>query len=436
MKESQENMFHMAWFLSYTVQGWMDPWGRSHYFNWLDPDYYVSSAKSLERAGFDFMMFEDGSFIADAYHGSSDWSLAHAQTAPKHDPLTLISSIGQETKSIGLVATMTTTFYPPFLAARLLTTLDHLTDGRVGANLVTAHNDRTAQNFGLDKHYEHDLRYVMADEWVNAVEALWATWDSDALTMDVASGYLGDPSKVRYANFQGSWYRTRGPLNLPPGPQRRPVLCQAGGSAAGRVFGGTHADTIIGQATSVEGAKEYRSRVREAAVDAGRNPDDVKVLFLASITLGDTDENARDAVARSSRSVEETIDSNLALLSFSSGIDFSTFDLDGPVPKVITNAAQHTTATILSGGPEQTLRDVVSIPRTGAMDFVGSPDTVAGEMAAFIEEVGGDGFAVQAQALPFYVTQIADGLAPELRRRGLIRDGYDYPTLRENLLAF
>jgi len=322
---------------------------------------------------------------------------------PKHDPMTLLAPLGRETSRIGLVATMTTTFYPPFLAARLMTTLDHLTDGRVGANLVTAHNDRTAQNYGLERHYEHDQRYAMAAEWVEAVNALWETWDGTA-------------------------------LDLPPGPQGRPVLCQAGGSPAGKRFGGRYADTVIAQATSREGAKTDRGDLRANAVASGRSPDDVKVLFMASFVLGETEEEAVAVVRRRDANTDAIIEANLASLSFSSGIDFSRFDLDAPVPDIHTNAARSTTTRLLERG--RTLREAVCGLGGGGLEFVGTPASVADQLADFVEDVGGDGFAVVGPALPHQITQIAEGLAPELRRRGLIRDGYEFTTLRENLLAF
>jgi long-chain alkane monooxygenase len=429
-------VFHLGWFLSYTVQGWNTPWSGGHETSWISPDGYVSMAKALERAGFDYMMFEDGSFIPDAYQGSMDYALAHAQTVPKHDPLTLIAPIAQETDHIGLIATMTTSFYPPFLAARLMTTLDHLSGGRVGVNLVTAHNDRTAQNYGLTQHYAHDQRYEMADEWVRACTALWESWDRDALTLDEETGIFADPAKVHYADFEGTYYKTRGPLNLPPGPQGRPVLCQAGASPAGRAFGGAHADTIIAQTAGVESMKRYREEVHAAARAAGRDPKDIKLLFLASFALGETQADAERLVERSRARTDSTIEAGLAMLSFSSGLDFGAYDLDEPLPEIRTNAAQGTTARLLERSEGKTLREIVSEPLTGAVDFVGTPDSVAAEMGELMEEVGGDGFLVQGPALPRNITAIADALCPALRKRGLIRDGYDFPTLRENLLAF
>ncbi|MBF4481136.1 FMN-dependent oxidoreductase, nitrilotriacetate monooxygenase family [Rhodococcus rhodochrous J3] len=429
-------MFHMGWFLSYTVQNWRDPWNGNGSDLWIEPELYIEAAKALERAGFDYMMFEDGSFIPDAFRGSMEYALSNASIAPKHDPLTLIAPIARETERIGLIATVTTSFYPPFLAARLASTLDTLSGGRFGINLVTAHNDRTAQNFGLEQHHEHDLRYEMADEWVRAATALWDGWERDALTLDEANGVFASADKVHYANFEGTYYRTRGPLNLPPSPQLRPVLCQAGGSQAGMTFGARHADTIIAQAGDVPTMKKFRETVRELAQEAGRDPDSVKILFLASFVLEDSDRAAQEKDAQMRAASEANIEANLAMLSFSSGIDFGKFDLDAPVPEIETNAARATTAHHLRNSEGRTLREIVSTRSTGAFNFVGSVPTVADQMSEVAAEVGGDGFLVQAPIIPRTVHRIADGLAPELRRRGLIRADYDYHTLRENLLAF
>jgi alkanesulfonate monooxygenase SsuD/methylene tetrahydromethanopterin reductase-like flavin-dependent oxidoreductase (luciferase family) len=166
--------------------------------------------------------------------------------------------LGGETRGLGIVATMTTGFYPPYLAARLAATLDHLTQGRVGLNVVTAPNDRIAQNFGLDQHYEHDLRYEMADEWMQVVDLLWKLWAPGAVVGDRAAGIFADHTKVTPIEFVGNYYRSGGPLNMPPGQQGRPVICQAGGSSAGKAFAARHADTVIARARNTADAKAYR----------------------------------------------------------------------------------------------------------------------------------------------------------------------------------
>jgi long-chain alkane monooxygenase len=429
-------MFHMGWFLSYAPQEFGGRWSGGGRMDWLDPRLYVDAARMLERAGFDYVMLEDGSFISDAHGSSMEHSLRRGFTAPKHDPVQLVGLIGEATSNIGIITTMTTTFYPPFLAARLLSTLDHLTHGRVGANLVTAHNDRTAQNYGLDKHVDHDVRYQMAGEWVETVQALWNAWEPDAVVDDADAGVFIDHTKLHHANVEGQWFRSRGPLNTLPSPQRNPVLCQAGASPAGRAFGSRYADTIVAQASDIEQMQAYRAQVRSQALAAGRDPDDVKVLFLANIVLADTDAEAHDKRNAREAVSDASIDAALAAMSFASGIDFTKFDLDAPVPEVETNAAKGSLASYMYGGEGKTLRELASQPIGGAVRFTGTSESVAEQMGEIADVVGGDGFLVQAPATRRAVAEIADGLAPVLRRKGLIRDGYEFSTLRENLRAF
>ena len=182
-------------------------------------------------------------------------------TVPKSDPVPLVPFLAYFTKRLGIVPTVTTSFYPPYLAARLGATLDHLTHGRVGLNIVTAHNDRAAQNFGLDRHYEHDLRYEMADEWMEVANRLWASWEPGAVVADPETGVFADHTKVHPINFEGRFYKCRGPLNTAPGPQGRPVICQAGGSPAGIAFAAKHADSVIAKVRGVAAAKSFRQRM-------------------------------------------------------------------------------------------------------------------------------------------------------------------------------
>jgi FMN-dependent oxidoreductase (nitrilotriacetate monooxygenase family) len=429
-------MFHLGWFLSYKVQSWRQTWSGAGMTEWVKPGLYVDMANSLERAGFDYIMFEDGSFIPDAYGSSAEYALRTATTAPKHDPMALIAAISGATKNIGLIATMTTTFYPPFLGARLMTTLDHLTDGRVGVNLVTSHNVRTAQNYGLAEQVEHDERYAMANEWIDLVGQLWESWEPGAVVMDEENGVFVDHTKVHPIDLEGKYFRSRGPLNAIPGPQRRPVICQAGGSAPGRDFGAAHADTIIAQVRSVQDMRAYREDISARATAHGRDPESIKVLFLSSYILAESDAEATAKADAADAAQAANIQANLSMMSFSSGIDFTKFDLDAPVPQVETNAGRTSTALHLEGrGEGLTLRDIAAAPPPG-IRVVGSPETVAAQMGEVMEEAGGDGFLVLGATHRRFIAEIADGLAPVLRRKGLIRSGYAHPTLRQNLLDF
>jgi FMN-dependent oxidoreductase (nitrilotriacetate monooxygenase family) len=407
---------HLAWFIGRgcSVHGWNQPWSGLVGAEWTDPDIYLALVRSLDRACFDYVVIEDGSFVPDAFHGSSEWYLRNASTVPKSDPMPLVPLLAQASRRLGIVATMTTAFYPPYLAARLGATLDHLTRGRVGLNLVTAHNDRTAQNFGLERHHEHDLRYEMADEWIEVVDLLWASWEPGAIVADREAGIFADYTKIRPIDFEGRYYKCRGPLNMPPGPQGRPVICQAGGSPAGRNFASKHADTIIARTRGVAAAKAYRADISARMSEYGRQPRDCKVLFSTSIVLGETVGEAREKKER----------------------DFSKFDLDQPLPEVKTNASRSLTELYTSGTGQQTLRQMLLDPSSGGIDFVGTPDSVAAEMGEAMREIGGDGFLVTENLTRRTISEIADGLAPALKRRNLIRSSYSHEHFRDNLLAF
>lgn len=431
-------MFHMGWFVAqgYGVHGWAQPWTGGIGSDWMKPDIYVDLGRSLERACFDYIMLEDGVLVPDSYGSSSEWFLKNAWMVPKNDPMPLVPMISQATKNIGIVATLTTSFYPPFIAARLSATLDHLTEGRVGLNIVTAHNDRSAQNFGLDKHYDHDLRYEMADEWMDVVNKLWASWGDGAVRADQASGVYADFTKVNPIDHAGRFYKSRGPLNTYPGPQGRPVICQAGGSPAGRSFAAKHADTILARFRTVESAVEFRDDIHRHMLGHGRKPSDCKILYMMSAVLDETDEGAQNRFEQVKRAAASQVDYKLAFMSYASGKDFSKFDLDQPIPEIKTNAAQASTAALTKAAGKKTLREIVMDPASGGFDYVGSPDTVAAKMGETMAAIGGDGFLVSHVLTRRTVAEFADGLAPALKKRGLIRSGYGHKRFRDNLLEF
>jgi FMN-dependent oxidoreductase (nitrilotriacetate monooxygenase family) len=431
-------MFHFGWFVGrgYSPHSWNQPWTGNIGHDWMKPDLYVDLARGLERACFDCLIMEDGSFVPEAFRGSPEWYLRNAYSVPKSDPLPLVPLLAYVTKRVGIVATITSSFYPPYIAARLGATLDQLTDGRVGFNVVTAHNDLSAQNFGLEKHYEHDLRYEMADEWLEIVNRLWTSWEPDAVVADPETGVFADYTKIHPINYAGRFYKSRGPLNTAPGPQRRPVICQAGGSPAGRAFAAKHADLIIAKERSVAGAKEYRQDISRLMAPHGRRPSDCKVLFNTSVVVGETMDDAKYKRARMTAALEKTIDVRLAGMSYLTMIDFSKFDLDKPLPKVTTNASRASFEAYLSGDGAKTLREMMLDPGSGGLDFVGTADSIAAEMQEAMQEIGGDGFLIQDPLTRRAIAEVTDGLAPALKRRGMLQPEYPRKHFRDNLLAF
>jgi alkanesulfonate monooxygenase SsuD/methylene tetrahydromethanopterin reductase-like flavin-dependent oxidoreductase (luciferase family) len=270
------------------------------------------------------------------------------------------------------------------------------------------------------------------------VGELWDSWEDGALRADEAAGVYVDHEKVHPVHFEGRFHRSRGPLNTLPGPQRRPVVCQAGGSPAGRELAAAHADTVVSAVVGVEAMKSYRDDMSRRAIAHGRRPEDVKVLFLVDPVLGDTDAQARERKRRKEAVAAANLEGALAGMSYVSGMDFSKFDPDEPLPDMSgSNGHQSTVADYQKAGVGRTLREVATTRRVmDSMELVGSAETVASQMQEAMEYAGGDGFLIGSAPTRRTIAEIADGLAPVLRRRGLIRDGYPHDTFRENLLSF
>ncbi|MCE9649863.1 MAG: NtaA/DmoA family FMN-dependent monooxygenase [Parvibaculum sp.] len=432
--------FHLGWFTNFTADEWNGAFANGG-SPW-DGKFYVEIAQALERACFDYLMFEDKLSVSEAYGGATQVYLKHALgMVPKHDPAPLAAVIGAATSRLGIVATMSTMAYPPFLLARLCTTIDHIAQGRFGWNIVTSAENAAAQNFGLDKLPPRELRYEMAHEYMDLVYKLFDSWGPDAVVMDRESGTYADFTKVHPVNFEGKYFKSRGPLNTVRAPQGRPALVQAGGSPSGRDFAAKHADSIIAVNSSVEEMKAFRDDVRARAEGHGRNPDDIKVLYLVAPVLGETEKEARDKLARM-RSGPLFIEYSLALMSAITDIDFSKYELDKPLPgRLVTNGEQGSLDAFQQFGSGKTLRELVqsSAGAVAAIELVGTPDQVADKMGEAMEAVGGDGFLITTQTQSIsrqVVNDVTDGLVPALQRRGLVRTEYSHKTLRENLRAF
>jgi FMN-dependent oxidoreductase (nitrilotriacetate monooxygenase family) len=435
--------FHLGWFLNFTADLWNSPFETGG-MPWTG-GFYVDIAQMLERACFDYVMVEDKLSVSEAYGGSSEMVLKHAVgMVPKHDPAPLAALMAAGTTKLGVVITMSTLGYPPFLLARLASTLDHIAGGRFGWNVVTSAEDAAAQNFGLDQLPPRELRYDMAHEYMELCYKLWDSWEPDAIVRDREKGVYADYKKVRPVHFHGRFFKSRGPLNTAPMPQGRPTIVQAGGSPKGRDFASKHADSIITLADGLEGMKEYRDDIRARARKHGRNPDDIKVLFLVIPTLAETREAAyerREKLTKSTPFVEQT----LSLISAITDIDFAKFPLDEPLPHLTTNGEQGSLDKFqqASGGKAsgKTLRQLIyeSAEFESSIELLGTPESVADDMGRIMEEIGGDGFLITMhnQAVSRRnVLEVTEGLVPALQRRGLVRTEYTGRTLRDNLRAF
>ncbi len=428
--------FHLGWFLGPGVgpQGWNTP-GYPHGYDWTKPDLFQDMARALERACFDLLILEDSSTVPDNYGDSMDFYLKNAVMTPKFDPVALVPYLAGVTKHLGIAPTLTSTFYPPFLLARLLSTHDHFTGGRIAWNIVTATNDRAGQNYGLPGQPEHDLRYDMADEYIDCVSQLWESWEPGAVLMDAERGIFADPTKVHPINFEGRFYRSRGPLNVPRSPQGRPVFIAPGGSPRGRQFSGRNAEVVLaGHADDVEQMKDYRDEVHRHAASFGRDPAACKVMFVFQPHIVRDKAEALEMQETLARMRQARMTHTLAAYSYLAGADFAKLDLDTPLPEMKINGMQSLLRTFQSAGPNATLREIATASH--AFMPIGTADAVAGMMAEAAEGIGGDGFLVQGHLKPKYVTSIVDELVPALQKRGLMRTEYAGATLRENLMAF
>jgi FMN-dependent oxidoreductase (nitrilotriacetate monooxygenase family) len=440
----QAKKFHLGWFMNgYRVHGWRDQWIGTHKSEGMLPDFYVDMARSLERACFDYFILEDSSFVPDAWQGKHDFYLENAYAVPKFDPSVLASILTQNTSRLGIVTTLAITEYPPYLLARLVSTMDHVSRGRAGWNMVTASSDRAAQNYGHDAQPDHDVRYDMAEEFTELVVKLWESWGPGSMVVD-QEGVFADPAKVHPVDFKGKFYTSRGPINSARSPQGRSVIVQAGGSDKGRAYASKYADSIIASATTAEQMKAYRDDVRARAEAHGRDPDSVKVLFLVSPILGET----RQAAVDRRRQVQEEAAANpvtrLAGMGYSTDIDFSVFDLDTPIKELasqlVTNGHQSSLQQFVAHNGERTLREVAVQSSSSAgqrVELLGTPSEVADQMGDVMATVGGDGFLLTQDVLTRRsISEVCDGLVPELQKRGLTRTSYAYEMFRDNLLEF
>ncbi len=436
----QTEPFHLGLFLQgSSVQAWGEPWTGRIGESWMQPKLFIDVAQALERACFDYILLEDSSYVGESYAASREIYLHNGIAVPRQDPSVVASLIAAATSRIGIVPTFATFAYPPYLLARLVATLDQVSAGRIGWNMVTGSSDFAARNFGLDGLPDHDLRYDMADEYMDLVGQLWDSWEPGALVADAESGMLVDHTKVHQVDFKGRWYASRGPLNSGPCVQGRPVVAQAGGSPRGRQFAARHADTIVASVKGVDAMRAYRDDVRARRRAQGFDPATVKVLFLVAPIVAETAEDAAALKARRAARVAAQVDRKLAFLGKLTNIDFAQFDLDAPVGQLTTNGHQQTLDDFKRKAGDRTLRQAVAAYNSdgGSVELVGTPDGVAAQMAEAMREVGGDGFLFSMPDISRRsVAEIEDGLVPALQRRGLVRKAYGHEQFRDNLLEF
>lgn len=391
----------------------------------------VKFAQRLEEAKFDAF------FMADhlAMLNMPMDALKRSATATSFEPFTLLSALSMATENLGLIATGSTSFDEPFHVARRFASLDHISGGRAGWNIVTTSNPDAAKNFGLEEHLDHGERYARAREFYDVVTGLWDSWADDAFIRDVETGVFFDPDKLHTLDHKGEFFSVRGPLHVARPLQGWPLIVQAGGSEAGRQLAAETAEAIFAAQRTIEDGREFYADVKGRMVKLGRNPDHLKILPACLVVVGDTVEEAREKRAVLDSKVH--LDSAIASLSIQLGHDASTFDLDGPLPEIPeSNASKSGRERAIRMAERENLTVRQLAQRMGGysgLAMVGTAETIADEMEAWVESGASDGFTIMFPFLPEGLDLFVDRVVPEIQRRGLFRREYAGKTLRENL---
>jgi alkanesulfonate monooxygenase len=391
----------------------------------------VRFIQTLERGRFDAFFMADHLGVLNM----SMAALRRSATVTSFEPLTLLSALAMVTERIGLVATASTTFEEPFHVARRFASLDHISGGRAGWNVVTTSNPDSALNFGLTEHVEHDERYRRAREFYDVVTGLWDSWADDAWLRDQESGIFFDPERMHVLDHKGEHLSVRGPLNIARPIQGWPVIVQAGASEAGRQLAAETAEAVFGSSRTIEDAQRFYADVKRRMRAMGRAPDALKILPGALVIVGRTREEAREKQALLDSLVHP--DSSLPNLSMRLGIDASAFDLDAPLPDIPpSNASQsgRDALVALARRDNLTVRQLATmVGGFGGLQMVGTPGEIADTMQAWLEGEACDGFNVMFPTVPTGLDEFVDLVVPELQRRGIFRREYEGATLREHL---
>jgi alkanesulfonate monooxygenase len=362
-------------------------------------------------------------------------ALKRSHTVTSFEPFTLLSALAGATERIGLVATGSTTFDEPYHVARRFASLDHISGGRAGWNIVTTSNPDAARNFGLENHMEHDERYRRAREFYDVVTGLWDSFADDAFVRDVESGLYLDPAKMHALNHTGKYFSVRGPLNIARPAQGWPVIVQAGASEAGKQLAAETAEAVFAGGGSLSDGQKLYEDIKCRMDRLGRDREHLKVLPGAFVVVGDTVDEAKSKRAHLDSLVH--YDSAIASLSVVLGTDASGFDPDGPLPEIPeTNASQSGRQRLVDAAAKGnlTVRQLARrVGGYGGLSFVGTPITIADQMEEWLTTRGCDGFNIMFPYLPEGLDDFVDRVVPELQRRGIFRKEYEGRTLRENL---
>jgi FMN-dependent oxidoreductase (nitrilotriacetate monooxygenase family) len=435
-KEIRLNAFEMNCVAHQSPGLWRHPRDRSRDYKRLS--YWIELAQILERGLFDGLFIADVLGVYDVFGGDARAALTHAAQVPVNDPLLLVSAMAAATRHLGFGVTANLSFEPPYNFARRMSTLDHLTEGRIGWNIVTGYLDSAARGAGREKQTAHDDRYDLADEYMEVVYKLWeGSWADDAVKADAERGIFTDPERVRKVKHEGEHFRLDALHLSEPSPQRTPVLYQAGTSPAGRGFAARHAECVFMSGPSKVAIAPRVAAIRGNAVKLRRQPDSILIFAMATAILGATDAEAEAKLADYRRYADP--EGALTLLSGWTGVDFSKLDPDQIVQHVENEAGRTALENITRADPNRTwtvrqAAEHVCIGGIGPV-FVGSPSTVADQMEDWIEVTDIDGFNLAFAVRPETFADVADLLVPELQRRGRYKTRYREGTLREKLFG-
>ncbi len=433
LKKLHVNLFEMNCVSHITHGLWVHPDNNRHRFN--DLDYWTELAQLLEAGGFDAVFLADVIGTYDVFRNGPETALREGMQIPSNDPMLVIPAMAAVTRHLGFGVTFSTTYEPPFAFARRMSTLDHLTKGRVGWNIVTSYLPNAARNFGHDDEVRHDQRYEIADEYLDVLYKLWeGSWDDDAVVQDRENRVYTDPTKVRYIHHVGDYYKVAGPHLCQPSRQRTPVLFQATGSPAGIEFAGRHAEVVFTGGKSHETIRRNIQTMRDKAVAHGREPDSIKFVVMASIITGRTDEE----VAHKLHAYGQLLSVEGSMAHFQLPVDLLAY----PREEVVANIIRRERLASLFLDyfpPDETVGQ--ALDRLGSLDqgyfFVaGTPQVVADRIEQWLDEDGIDAINLR-QFMSFETARdFIELVVPELRRRGRYRQGYEPgETLRERLFG-
>jgi FMN-dependent oxidoreductase (nitrilotriacetate monooxygenase family) len=436
IKQISFNLFEMNTVGHISHGLWRHPQNTRHRFN--DIDFWIEEAKLLEEGLFDSVFLADVIGTYDGYRGGPETALKESVQIPSNDPLLVIPAMAAVTKHLGFAATFSTTYEPPFAFARRASTLDHLTKGRFGWNIVTSYLPNAARNFSLDDEVAHDDRYALADEFLDVVYKLWeGSWDDDAVVIDRANNIYTDPSKVRYINHVSEHYRVAGPHLSEPSLQRTPLLFQAGSSPRGREFAAKHAEAVFVGGSSTEEYRNNVADVRRRAELLGRRGDQIKAYGMAVIIVGKTREDAErkaDEYRQFSRA-----EGYLAHAG-GGGIDLAAYPREALVSDIIEaenrpGRGKLEDASRYYGKTVGESLDAVSRFDRPPFFAIGTPTEVVDTIQRWVEETDLDGFNLRQFVTPGTAEDFIELVVPELQKRGLYRTKYEDGTLRERLFG-